>query len=352
MDVILRGSSPCATVCAILLITRARQLGMRLRASIIGDETDIAPVKGPAVAHSAVLASCGIGRELGSGAVVVVPGAPGDPLMLSLAPDGRDGWFLADRDGRGAHSATEAYVRLTRDARPAARRIAKDLRRALEALGMAPEPAVLDILFGAPIAPLSRLSLALRAGRAISGTRGEAVTRYLSGVDAQREPLSPWLDREAFGAELASGLPWLLDGVSSTVHDRVEEWFHTASALAAEDAGRDMPLYYALAELASHLVQLPAHSILAPLPAHEDAIATALKVAHTAVGDDDANAQLQAMYRFLGGKYVTDAANSFAVEVVPPPDDRLARWRWFCDEAVRGRAWADEIWPNLVDPPQ
>ena len=37
MEVALRGSSPGATTAAILLMTKARQLGVRLRADIVGD---------------------------------------------------------------------------------------------------------------------------------------------------------------------------------------------------------------------------------------------------------------------------------------------------------------------------
>lgn len=352
MEVALRGSSPCATVAAILLITRARQLGMRLQATIVGDGDDVATMIGPTVAYSPVLASCGIGRELGSGATVVVSGPPGEPLMVGLGDDGLDGWFLVDRDGRGVHRATEAFVRLSKDPRLTARKLAKDLRRAMESLGMSPDPAILDILFGAPVPPLSRLTLALRAGRAITGVRGEPLTRYLSGSDVTRDPLPPMFDREAFEKVLASGMGWMLDGLASSVRDKAEEWLEDARTLAAEDGGRDLPLVFALAEIGSHLVQLPSHSILPPLPAHEDAIATAIHTGLGADGDDDPGAQLRSMFLFLGGKYASSAENVLSVTIEPPPTDRVARWRWFCDQAVRGRKWADEIWPNLVDPPQ
>jgi hypothetical protein len=352
MEVALSGSSPCATIAAILLITRARQLGMRVRASIVGDASDIAAMHGPAVVYSPVLASCGIGRDLGTGATVVVRGPPGSPLLVSIDDDGTGGWFLVDRDGRGVHVASEAFVRLSRDPRLSARKLAKDLRRAMESLGMSPDPAVLDVLFGAPASPLSRLMLALRAGRAISGLRGEPVTRYLSGAETDADPRPSMFDRDAFQSELDKGLTFVLDGLSTSVRDRVEEWLDTARALATEDGGRDLPLVYALAEVASHLVQLPAHSILPPLSAHEDAVATAIRTGLTADGDEDANGQLRAMFTFLGGKYVTSADNALSLPSVPPPKDPVERWRWFCEEAVRGRRWADEVWPNLVDPPQ
>lgn len=352
MFVALHGSSPCAHVAGILLITRARQLGLRVNAAIVGDGHDIAAMKGPAVVYSPVLASCGIGRDLGTGATVVVRGPPGAPLMVCVDAEGLDGWFLVDRDGRGVHVATEAFVRLSRDARIPARKVAKDLRRVMEGLGMSPEPAILDVLFGAPVAPLSRLTLALRAGRAISGLRGAPINRYLSGAEAPRDPFPPMFDRGAFEPILAEGMGWILDGLASSVRDKCEEWLDAARGLAGEDGGRDLPLVFAISEIASHLVQLPSHSILPPLPAHEDAIATAIRIGLVADGDEDAGAQLRSMFLFLGGKYVASAKNAFELDLEPPPADPVDRWRWFCDQAVRGRRWADEIWPNIVDPPQ
>src|ERR1700752_909694 len=128
MDIALRGSSPCATTAAILLMTRARQLGgMRMTPRLGGDPDDIVPVKGPAIVFSPVLASCGIGRELGSGGAVVVPGPPGSPLLVSFHNPGTEGWFRVDREGAGQHPGTQAFVRLSRDPRIPARRVGKDL---------------------------------------------------------------------------------------------------------------------------------------------------------------------------------------------------------------------------------
>lgn len=353
MEVALRGSSPCATTAAILLMTKARQLGMRLRATLVGDPEDISVVKGPAVVYSPVLASCGIGREYGIGATVVVPGPPGQPLMVSLSPNGTGDWFLVDRSGHGQHPATQAFVRLSNDPRVPARKLGKDLRRAMEAVGMTPDPAVLDVLFGAPTAPLTRLSLALRAGRTISGLRGEPVTRYLAGnFDPERDPITSSFDPDRFQTLLDGEIQWVLEGLSTSIRDRAEEWIDTARTLAKEDSGRDLALVYGLAEISSHLVQLPAHSILPPLPAHEDGVAVALKSGLAADGDDDANAQLRAMFQFLGGKYASQADYVHEVDMVKPPPPGLDRWKWFCDQAVRGRDRAEELWPSIVDPPQ
>jgi hypothetical protein len=353
MDIALRGSSPCATTAAILLMTRARQLGgLRLRASLVGDPDDIVAVKGPAIAFSPVLASCGIGRELGNGGAVVVPGPPGQPLLVSFHNHGTEGWFRVDREGAGQHPGTQAFARLSRDPRVPARRVGKDLRRAMEALGMSPEPAVLDVLFGAPLPPLTRLSLALRAGRAMSGGRGEPVTRYLTG-DVDHDTIPTAFDAAGFEQQLASGdLDWVLDGLVPSIRDRIEEWLTQLRQLANEDGGRDWALVHALAEVSSHLVQLPKASILPPLAAHEDSVAMALRAGLTAEGDEDANAQLRSMFLFLGGRYVSAAEHVFEVDASKPPADPAERWRWFCDQATRGRDRADELWPTIIDPPQ
>src|SRR5690606_30197650 len=110
-----------------------------------------------------------------SGATVVVPGPPHKPLMVTVHPHGESGWFFVDRSGQGAHPATQAFVRLSRDPRPLARELGKDIRRAMEALGLSTDPAVLDVLFGADVPPLTRLAVGLRTGRAMAGGRGEPI---------------------------------------------------------------------------------------------------------------------------------------------------------------------------------
>lgn len=352
MDVALRGSSPGVTTAAILLMTRARQLGLRLRVDIVGDPDDITPVPGPAVVHAPVLASCGVGRKDGMGATVVVSGPPTEPLLLSVQDHGLDGWFSVDRGQEGVHPATQAYVRLTRDARVDARHLAKELRRSFAGVGMSVETLVLDLLFGAPISPLSRIAFALRAGRAISGQRGQPITRVLSSHDYDRDPISPDFDPERVRAWLHDGsLQWIADRLSPTVRDRVEDWVEVAARVTAEDGGRDLVLVHALAELASHLVQLPAQSILPPLDSALDGVALCAGRALTATGDGNASFQLGQVFRFLGGRYIADAPHVHDVDVHDPPEDRVERWRWFCKAALIGQRRAEELWPLIWDAP-
>ena len=63
MSVELSGNSPAALTAGILLLSRARQFGQRLSVSVMGDPDQITPVEGPALVHSAVLASCGVGSR-------------------------------------------------------------------------------------------------------------------------------------------------------------------------------------------------------------------------------------------------------------------------------------------------
>ena len=350
MEVALRGSSPGATTAAILLMTKARQLGLRVRVVIVGNPDDITPVPGPAVVHAPVLASCGVGRKDGMGGTVIVSGPPAEPLLVCVLDHGEDGWFNVDRGQAGCHPATQAYHRLANDARVDARHLAKEFRRALLALGLSLEPAILDILFGAPAPPLTRMSLALRAGRHLSGTRGQPLTRFLSGADTDQDPLPDALS-EGVRTQLIDGsdLEWILNGISLTVRDRIEDWVQRAQRLAHEDGGRDIELLHAVAVLASHLVQLPAQSILPPLDSAMDGVALGVGRGLHATGDGNASFQLGQIFRFLGGKYVDEAEHAYDVDVHAPPDDQLGRWRWFCKAAMIGQRRAEEIWQDIWD---
>jgi hypothetical protein len=293
-----------------------------------------------------------VGREEGSGATVVVPGPPGKPVMVTVHPHGESGWFFVDRSGNGHHPATQAFVRLSRDPRPKARDLGRELRRAMEGLGLSTDPAVLDVLFGADVPPLTRLAVGLRAGRAMSGGRGEPITRFTTGAAAQ-EPLPVRYD-EIVHRELLmqpEGLRWILDALPTSVRDRAESFVQDARDLAHEDGGRELVLLYHLAELASNLVQLPPNSILPPLGAAEDSVATGLRSALAAEGDGDANRQLSQVFQFLGGRYVPSAEHAFFVCQETPPREHIARWQWFCGQVRQGKKVADAIWPQIVDPP-
>ncbi len=256
-----------------------------------------------------------------------------------------------DRSGNGHHPATQAFVRLSRDPRPQARELGREVRRAMEALGMSTDPAILDVLFGADVPVLTRLAVGLRAGRALSGGRGQPITRFTTGT-ADHDPLPPRFDAGGRSVLMAQdGLRWVLDGLSTAIRDRAEHFVQLGRELASEDGGRDLVLLHHLAELASHLVLLPPNSILPPLGAAEDSVATGLKNALQAEGDGDANRQLLQVFRFLGGRFVPSAEHSYMVCEAPAPSEHIERWQWFCGQVRQGRKRADALWPQIIDPP-
>ena len=334
MMVSLRGSSPSTMALGVLLLSRARSFGQRIQVEIVGDPEEIGIVTGPALVHSAPVASCGVGRELGHGALVVVPGPAEEQLAVSLSADGVGPWFTVDRTGEGVHPATRAWIALRRDKRPEARHHAALLADALEAVGCAAETPVFDLLFGAPVNPLDRISLALRAGRALSGARGLPIQEFLvrdldvdTTVDAigTLERFSPSFQRHA-----AAFIPFV--GANAET----------------------VPLLDALAELLVHLSHLPRASILPPLSPAADAVAVGLGRALGAVSSttsgDQAQVSLLHTYRFLGGKFTRSATHAIELRSDPPPADRLARWQWFCTHVSDAASRLDSTWRELYDP--
>jgi hypothetical protein len=338
MMVALRGSSPATMAAGILLLSRARSFGQRIQVEIVGDPGDVGVVTGPAILHSAPVASCGVGRELGSGALVVVPGPIDAPLAVSLSPDGRRDWFFVDRTGEGHHPATREFVRLTRSRSPASRAIGRALLDALDTLGCAAEPAVLDLLFGAPVPPLTRLSVALRAGRALAGARGRPINEFLAEGDTDQDE---GLDRAGAIARL-----------HPAVRARAEDLVDRALALPAAEGGPPEALLDAMTDILRHFALLPRQVMLPPLDPAMDAVAHGLGRALAATsGNPEAQAALMETYRFLGGKFTTRAEHALALPATLPPADRLGRWAWFCSHVSEAAGRMESIWRDLVDPP-
>ena len=349
MHVTLSGSSPATATAGIMLLTRARQLGYPVSVAILGNAADAIRITGAAICYAPVLASCGVGREDGSGATVVVPGAPGSRLLATVHPHGESGWFSVDRSGEGAHPAAQAYVELCRDAHPLARRCSRTLRKAMEVLGLSRDPAIMDILFGADVAPLTRLAVGLRAGRALSKDRGQPITRFLTG-GVDRDPLPAEYPGDEEAQTHTENLSWILDGLSPSIRDGVESFLLDLQTLTQENPPY-LALTYHLAELASQLTQLPARSILPPLGAAEDSVATGMTAALSAHGDGDANRQLLQTFTFLGGRFVDEADNAVNLGEPPPDGGQVETWEWFCAQVRLGRKSADALWPDVVDPP-
>jgi len=355
MEVVLSGDSPAALTAGILLLSRARSFGLvQLKVSIDGDPQDITPVEGPATLHSTVLASCGVGRELGQGPLVVVPGPPGRPLLTSLSKEGLGPWFELDTSGRGSHPGAQAFVRLSRDPRPRARQLGKQLRRFLADLGIPAEPALLDLLFAAPVPPLDRLALTLRAGRAITGVAGTPVHAWLASDTSEfPDPLPSDVPGEVVVERFRAGeLEALLGRATVRGRDRAEDWLEGMIALADSDGGRDMDLVGALAELASHVGLLPSHGMLPPTAAAADAVATGLGRALGAHrGERDASQALRHVFEFLGGRFVQGEEHPIRLGYSDPPPEGVERWRWFVEGVDRAATRAEDLWREVMDRP-
>lgn len=350
MSVALQGSSPATLTAGILLMSRARSFGRRMQVEIVGDPNEITRVEGPALVHSPVLASCGVGRRLGSGALVIVPGAPSAPLATTLSPDGLGEWFTVDRGGAGQHGATQAFVRLCRDRRPMARDLSRQILRLFALLGCPPEPALLDLLFQGDAPMLTRVGVALRAGRSIARETHPPLTRFLVGGGAMPDPLPDditWSDlRMLISAGRAAPL---LDGLSVGSQAAVEEWMADLSELPEGDDTYG-PLAAGLAEAASHLLSLPMPGMLPPLAPALDALAVGLGAGLGAADPPhDASQPMLDTFRFLGGRFTNEARYPVVIDEDNAPEERLDRWAWFCTGAWRAARTADALWRRVTD---
>jgi hypothetical protein len=353
MKVVLSGNWPAALTAGTLILSRSRSFGIPLSVEVVGDPKTLPSVMGPAVVHSHVLSSCGVGRDLGQGGLVVVPGRPTEPVLMCLQPHGDGEWFEVDASGLGCHPATQAFVRLVRDQRPTARHASALLRRLFRWLGVPAEPALLDLLFAAPAPALTRISLSLRAGQAMTGETGGILTQSLragcvecpliqqDGPDG-KAVLDAWVDGE---------LDAVLSCLSVGGRLAVVDWLEAMLALSMDDGGRDIALVGAMAELLGNLILLPPGCIMPPTDAAADAVANGLvRVLGARGGEPDASKSLLDVYRFLGGKFVPYATYPYAMDDTPPPESRAERWRWFVESVVVASGQVDELWASVMDP--
>ncbi len=350
MSISLRGSSPITLTAGILLLSRARSFGIPFRVQVEGDPNTITSVLGPAIMHAPVLASCGVGRELGQGALVAVPGPATDPMLLCLAENGAGTWFEVDASGQGSHPATRAFVALARDPTPLARQATRQFHRLLHALGVPGEPAVLDLLFNAPAPTLTRLALGLRAGRAMTGESGQPVTCWLAPAQTMPDPLPAGLS----GTELMSlwrtgDLGPMLDRLQVRGRMDIEQWLEAIDDLSKAAPGL-LDLVSELTEIYATLSLLPAAGMIPPLDAASDAVATGLgRVLGAAGGDVDANRSLCSVFHFLGGRFVDSAPYAIDLGGQEAPEGRRATWRWFCKGVQEAADHADPLWRRVMD---
>jgi len=356
MSVELSGNSPAALTAGILLLSRARQFGTRLQVSVLGDPSEITPVRGPALVHSAVLASCGVGRRPDGGAAVIVPGPAEDPLAVSLSPEGLGPWFTVDRRGVGEHPATQATVRMCRSADPEARRLGRELLQALRGLGCIPEPAVLDLALQAPVSAYHRVAVGLRAGRALHGRTHAPVHTFL---EVRQDTLADVVQSPCALADLQAAaadgrLDMLLSRLGPSVRAATTSWTHAMLRRAPTDPDA-ATLVAAVLETIAPVVTLPSPVVLPAVHPAADSVACALPTAIGAMptgNDDDAARGLVETFQFLGGRFVSTARFPVVVPGDPAPKARLDRWKWFCTSARSAADTADALWRRVVDPVQ
>lgn len=359
MSVEIKGASARALTAGILLMSRARSFGLRVEVSVVGEPDDIAHVEGPALVYSPVLASCGVGRAPGDPALVIVPGPAEEPLAVCLAPNGLGPWFLVDRAGRGVHPATRGLLALCQSRDEAARGAALMVRRVLTRIGVTSEPAVLDLLFGAPAPPLQRLAMALRAGRAMTGGHAPPITAALAQVHAGQGELQPFaLPTPCTPSELAEAredgrLTPLLNALKPVARASLTEWLELVDGLDEPGRAAVEPLMCSLAELLVHVATLGPNGMLPALEPAMEAVSAGLVTAIGATrGPKDATHSLLELYRYLGGRFVESSRYPVVLEGPPPPDARIERWAWLSEAAREAAAHADALWRRVMDPVQ
>ena len=353
MQVSIRSSSATAVTTGILLLTHAKRLGHPIEVSLEGNPDEAARVDGPAMVYSPVLSGCGVGKVPGSNALVCVAGTAVAPLLVSLEHGGLTDWFSVDRQGVGEHGATQDIVELCRSQNADAQNLGRVLRGALAALGCPAEPALLDLLFGAPVPPLERVAIAIRAGRVMTGGGRDLFTQFIQhGAESYPDPLPSPLTPDALVRARETGhLDALLARLSDGIAEAVVDWLNGIEGLAtAADFSR---LTCAVAEVGSHLVSVPLTGMLPTLSGPKDGLAIHLGHALGAMeGESCAMKTLIGTFRFLGGKFVEHAAFAVDLPGEPPPEGRIERWEWLCRSAYAAKDEAEGLWQRLIDPVQ
>jgi len=325
--------------------------GQRITVEIVGEANNITPVTGPAVVHSPVLASCGVGQKDRDGGLVIVPGHASAPLSLSFREGGSDEWFMVDRAGVGINNATQQFVKLCRNRNADRRRLGQQLTRAMHVLGCAPEPAVLDVFFGAPSNPLVRLAIALRAGRSMDGRRGEPLNKFFSGEETKGLPPGGFdvEDIRQLNPNDPAGMQRLLQLLPKSTRASAIDTFTKMGHLGDE-------CHHLLRGLVEHLdglAAMPEGPSLPRLTPAMDTVAVALGSAIGSTdGQQDAMRQLHDVFLFLGGRFVSEAKHPIHIPGTIAPHNQTQKWQWLCRAAIHSAEKSEDLWRQVVDPAQ
>ena len=56
------------------------------------------------------------------------------------------------------------------------------------------------------------------------------------------------------------------------------------------------------------------------------------------------------IFRFLGGRFVTEARHPIRLMDAEPPAGRLERWQWFAQAVAESADAVDSLWRRVIDP--
>ena len=161
---------------------------------------------------------------------------------------------------------------------------------------------------------LTRIAIALRAGRSEHSGNSQPVTQFLCPKAKLSFDASGQLDGDAYDVrevltQTAAGEG--LNGLNEQAIHGLKQWATLNLQIAQDDGFRDGAFVCHMAELVAQLKQLPAHSILPPLDSTLDGVALGIPKALRAVGHEDANQSLRQMFTFLSGRYVLELVRPF-----------------------------------------
>ena len=321
MPLTLKGSWPATLSAGILLLSKARRLGIPISVQILEDSMPI--IKGPALIRDSLLVGLGLTKSKTDNNLVVVPGDSCAPILLRL---GEADWVFVDRSGKGYLDSTKTFMSLFHTHKEFVS-LGLQAIAALRRLGVAIEPCVLDVLFAEHLDPILRFQLFLALGRVLSDKQGQS----LSSVFLKNK--SP----------TQSGV------VQPEILKKVREWLQQVSTISEQ--------HEVFAQQANQLVQqfekITIHDLSLSLNSHLISIVRSIKQGLAAIDSNhDALTIMKRRFTFLGGGFTQKAENVITLPDVICPEEQISKWQWLCSQAHAGSAEVERLWLRITNPMQ
>jgi hypothetical protein len=218
--------------------------------------------------------------------------------------------------------------------------------------GVPPEPALLDLLFGAPVDPLTRIGMTLQASATMTKSRvHRSVSEHLSGGIE-----TPLLNDGISGAQVLelwhSGA---LKGVFAALPDGVAvaigDWLSSMEQFNSQEGGDCEALLAALATLLGNVLLLPQGCMLPMLdPTNRGLAIGIVNVLGAREKDSDTNKSLLDVFRFLGGRFEHSSPYPFRLPDTPAPEGRTERWMWLVSSVEQAAEEMENIWSEAMSP--